>query len=520
MTSTVNDEINKQSPAGTVTGGKPTPHVQVAIIGTGFSGLGVAVKLLENKVTDFVVLERADEVGGTWRDNTYPGVACDVMALLYVYSFAQKSDWKSTFGTRDELFDYLRGIADRYGVRPHIKFNHEVVGAQWDERLRRWNIQTSQGDYTAQVLVAGSGYLSDPVIPNIPGINEFQGKIMHSSKWDHSYDVKDRKVAVIGTGASAIQFVPAIQPEVGHLDLYQRSAPWVMPKPDKPNKGLHGWALKNFPGYRAFRRGFNKRGREILSFIFSNPNIAAKTVQGNAEKYLKKSVPDAELRARLTPNFVVACKRLLFSNKWYPAIQADNVEIIDGEVGRVTPTGIVGSDGKERAVDAIILGTGFQATKRPIAAKLTGRAGITLEQQWDRSGMKAYRGTTVAGFPNLFLMLGPNTTLGHSSQTLMIEAQMNYVIDAVNTINKRGLASVEVQSDVQERYNEFVEKAIEGTAWDPATCNSWYVDSTGRNPSLWPMKTSKFTKSTKKFDVQAYQVATLTGAEKHVRVQA
>ncbi|TCO52338.1 flavin-containing monooxygenase [Actinocrispum wychmicini] len=515
MTST---EINKSERTGT--GGRPTPHVQVAVIGTGFSGLGVAIKLLANNVDDFVVLERADEVGGTWRDNTYPGCACDVMALLYVYSFAQKSDWGSTFGTRQELFDYLRDVTDRFGVRPHIRFNHEVLGAQWDEKLRRWNIQTSQGDYTAQLLVSGSGYLSDPVIPNIPGFENFQGKVMHSSKWDHDYDLKGRKVAVIGTGASAIQFVPAIQSEVGHMDLYQRSAPWVMPKPDKPNTGLHGWALKNFPGYRAFRRGFNKRGREILSFIFSNPDIAAKTVQGNAAKHLKKSVPDPALRARLTPNFSVACKRLLFSNKWYPAIQADNVEIIDGEVGGVTPTGIIGSDGKERQVDTIILGTGFLATKRPIAARITGRGGVKLEEQWDRIGMKAYRGTTVANFPNLFLMLGPNTTLGHSSQTLMIESQMNYVIEAVKTIRGRGLASVEVRADAQELYNRMVEQAIEGTVWDPATCTSWYVDSTGRNPSLWPMKTSKFAKSTKKFDVSAYQVATLAAAEHHTDVKA
>jgi cation diffusion facilitator CzcD-associated flavoprotein CzcO len=520
VTSTVNDEINKQSPAGTVTGGTPTPHVQVAIIGTGFSGLGVAVKLLKNNVKDFVLLERADEVGGTWRDNTYPGAACDIMALLYVYSFAQKSDWGSTFGTRQELFDYLREIADRFGIRPHIKFRHEVLGAQWDENTRLWNIQTNQGGYTAQVLVAGSGYLSDPVIPDLPGINDFQGKIMHSSQWDHDYGLEGRKVAVIGTGASAIQFVPVIQPKVGHMDLYQRTAPWVGPKPDKPNKGLHGWALKKVPGYRSFRRGFNKRGREILAFIFSKPQVAEKTIQGMAQKHLNKSVPDPELRARLTPDFAVACKRLLFSDKWYPAIQQENVDIVSGDIGRVTANGIVGSDGKEREVDAIILGTGFLATKRPIAEKLSGRGGVKLADTWAEGGMKAYRGTTVAGFPNLFLMLGPNTTLGHSSQTLMIESQIAYVVDAVNTINKRGLASVEVQPGVQESYNQMIEQALEGSVWDPRTCTSWYTDSTGRNPSIWPMKTSKFAKGTRKFDVQAYQVATLTGAEKHAHVKA
>jgi cation diffusion facilitator CzcD-associated flavoprotein CzcO len=214
----------------------------------------------------------------------------------------------------------------------------------------------------------------------------------------------------------------------------------------------------------------------------------------------------------------VACKRLLFSDKWYPAIQSDNVEIVSGDIGQVTANGIVGSDGKERAVDTIILGTGFLATKRPIAEKLTGRGGVKLADAWQEGGMKAYRGTTVAGFPNLFLMLGPNTTLGHSSQTLMIEAQIAYVIDAVKTINKRGLASVEVQPEAQEQYNREIESALEGSVWDPRTCTSWYTDSTGRNPSIWPSKTSKFTKGTRKFDVAAYQVATLAGADRHTEL--
>ncbi len=514
MTSTINQSVS------TGKGGRPTPHVQVAIIGTGFSGLGVAIRLLENKIKDFVLLERAGEVGGTWRDNTYPGCACDVASILYSYSFAQKSDWNSTYGSRQELFDYLKDVADRYGVRPYVKFHHEVLDATWDENLRRWYIKTSQGDYTAQVLVAGTGYLSDAVIPDIPGIEDFQGKIMHSSQWDHDYDLDGRNVAVIGTGASAIQFVPAIQPKVAHLDLYQRSAPWVGPKADNPIKGVHAWALKRVPGYRAFRRGWNKNGREILAFLFKRPPLAEKTIQGMAARHLAKSVPDPELRAKLTPNFAVACKRLLFSNKWYPAIQQDNVEIINGAIDKVTENGVIGSDGRERTVDAIILGTGFLATKRPIADKLSGRGGVKLADAWEAGGMKAYRGTTVAGFPNLFLMLGPNTSLGHSSQTVMIEAQIAYVVDAVKTLNKRGLSSVEVNPEAVEAYNKEIESWLDGSVWDAKTCTSWYTDSTGRNPSIWPANTRKFTRGTKKFDLDAYQVATLAGAETHADVKA
>ncbi|MET0235484.1 MAG: NAD(P)/FAD-dependent oxidoreductase [Kibdelosporangium sp.] len=519
MTSTVNDEINHS--VRTAKGERPTPHVKVAIIGTGFSGLGVAIRLLENKIDDFVLLERAGEIGGTWRDNTYPGCACDVASVLYSYSFAQKSDWSSTYASRDEIFDYLKDVAERYGVRPYIKFHHEVVDARWDERSRRWFIKTNQGDYTAQVLVAGSGYLSDPVIPDLPGIDTFTGKIMHSSRWDHDHDLEGRNVAVIGTGASAIQFVPSIQPKVGHLDLYQRSAPWVGPKSDKPTKGFHAWALKNLPGYRTFRRGFNRNGREVLMFLFKRPGLTEKTLQTKViEGHLSKNVPDPELRARLTPNFAVACKRLLFSNKWYPAIQQENVEIISGDIAKVTANGIVGSDGREREVDTIILGTGFLATKRPIAEKLSGRGGVKLADAWEAGGMKAYRGTTVAGFPNLFMMLGPNTTLGHSSQTLMIEAQIAYVVDAVKQMNKRGLSSVEVNAEVQEQYNKEIESWLDGSVWDAKTCNSWYTDSTGRNPSIWASTTRRFARGTKKFDLQAYQVATLAGAETHAEVKA
>jgi cation diffusion facilitator CzcD-associated flavoprotein CzcO len=344
--------------------------------------------------------------------------------------------------------------------------------------------------------------------------------VMHSARWDKSHDLTGERVAVIGTGASAIQFVPAIQPQVAHLDLYQRSAPWIGPKPDKPIKGVHAWALKNVPGYRAFRRGFNKNGREILAFLFKRPPLAEKTIQGMAARHLAKSVPDPELRARLTPDFAVACKRLLFSNKWYPAIQQDNVEVVSGDIAKVTENGVVGSDGREREVDAIILGTGFLATKRPIAEKVSGRGGVRLADAWEAGGMKAYRGTTVAGFPNLFLMLGPNTTLGHSSQTVMIEAQIAYVVDAVRTMGRRGLSSVEVNADVQEKYNKEIESRLDGSVWDAKTCTSWYTDSTGRNPSIWPANTRRFAKGTRKFDLRSYQVATLAGAETHTEVKA
>ncbi len=493
-------------------GGRRVPHVRVAIIGAGFSGLGMAVRLLKSKEDDFLIFERAGEVGGTWRDNTYPGAECDVAALLYSFSFAQRNNWQSTYGKQPELRRYLNEVADDFGVRPYIRFRHELVSARWDETVRRWHIETSQGDYTANVLVTGSGYLSDPVVPNIPGIEGFKGKIFHSSTWDHDYDLKGKRVAVIGTGASALQFVPKIQTEVGQLDLYQRTAAWVAPKNDKTNGKFRQFLFNNVPGYRAFRRGYNQKGREILAAILARPAIAEKTVQNMFVKNLK-SIKDEELRTKLTPDFTIGCKRMLFSNTYYPALQQPNVDLITDGIAEVRENSVVTADGKVREVDAIILGTGFAATERPVARKVFNGNGGSLAEAWSDGGMAAYKGTTVAGFPNLFMLLGPNTTLGHSSQTVMIEAQVAYVVDALKEMDKRGLASVSVHEDAQTTYNEMVQERLKTTVWNAGQCASWYLDAHGRNPSIWPGLTSQFRKQLKKFDVSAYQITTLTNAE-------
>jgi cation diffusion facilitator CzcD-associated flavoprotein CzcO len=468
MTSTV------QTPTGLDAGGRGGRggHVKVAIIGTGFSGLGMAIRLRQLGSDDFLLFERAGEVGGTWRDNTYPGCACDVMALLYSYSFAPRADWKTTFAKRDEVLDYLKWCTERYGIRPFIRFRHELLGARWDESAKVWRLHTGQGDYTANVLVTGTGYLSDPSIPEIDGLSSFEGAMFHSANWDHDFDLKGKRVAVIGSGASAIQFVPAIQPEVGHLDLYQRTPPWVGPKPNKNIGAGHIWARKHVPGYQKFRRNFNMWGREIVAFLMSDPKKASQSIQGMAAKHLKKSVADERLRARLTPDYAVGCKRLLFSNTWYPAITSANVDIVGDGISRVTPTGVVDTNGVERRVDAIILGTGFRATSRPIAERVHGRDGVSLAEAWS-DGMAGHRGTTIAGFPNLFMMLGPNTTLGHSSQTVMIEAQLAYIVDALRQMDRRGLTSVEVRPQAQAAYNERLAGLLHGTVWNAGSCASW-----------------------------------------------
>ncbi|MCZ0211355.1 NAD(P)/FAD-dependent oxidoreductase [Streptomyces sp. UMAF16] len=485
---------------------EPAHDLRVAVIGSGFSGLGTAIRLIQQGIDDFLVFERADEVGGTWRDNTYPGCACDVMSHLYSFSFAPNPRWRSTFGKQQELFDYLRDCADQFGVRSRIRFRHELTEARWDDLLKRWRISTTGGDYTAQVLVTGTGYLSEPAIPDIPGLADFQGEVFHSAHWRHDLDLTGRRVAVIGTGASAIQFVPAIQPEVGHLDLYQRTPPWIGPKNDKVNSALQTKLLTSVPGYQRFRRNFNMWGREILAFVMARPAVAAK-MQKMASDHLKKSVPDERLRAVLTPAYVLACKRLLFSNTYYPAIQQPNVDLITDGIIKVTDDAVVTADGQERPVDTIILGTGFEAVRRPIAERLFGRNGVSLQETWSE-GMTALRGTGVAGFPNLFMMLGPNTTLGHSSQVIMIEAQIAYVLDALKTMDKRGLAGVEVLPEAQRAYNERLDRRLAGTVWNAGNCRSWYLDEHGRNPSIWPTYTWRFRRATSRFDLSEHLLST------------
>ncbi|MFI0019689.1 MULTISPECIES: flavin-containing monooxygenase [Streptomyces griseus group] len=484
----------------------PARDLRVAVIGSGFSGLGTAIRLLQQGIDDFLVFERADEVGGTWRDNTYPGCACDVMSHLYSFSFAPNPNWKSTFGKQRELLDYLRDCADRFGVRSRIRFRHELTEARWDDLRKRWLISTTGGDYTAQVLVTGTGYLSEPAIPDVPGLSGFQGEVFHSSRWRHDLDLTGRRVAVIGTGASAIQFVPAIQPEVGQLDLYQRTPPWVGPKNDKANSALQTKLLTSVPGYQRFRRNFNMWGREILAFVMARPAVAGK-MQKMASDHLKKSVPDEALRARLTPDYVLACKRLLFSNTYYPAIQQPNVELVTDGIAKVTADAVVTADGRERPVDTIVLGTGFEAVRRPIAERVFGRDGAGLKDTWNE-GMSALRGTGVAGFPNLFMLLGPNTTLGHSSQVIMIEAQIAYLLDALKTMDERGLAAVEPLPEAQRAYNDKLDQRLDGTVWNAGNCRSWYLDEHGRNPSIWPTYTWRFRRATSRFDPAEHLLST------------
>jgi len=479
-------------------------EAEVAIIGSGFSGLGMAIRLKQAGIDDFVVLERADELGGTWRDNHYPGCCCDVPSHVYSFSFELNPFWTRGFAPQWEIRDYLRRTAEKYGVLPHIRFGHEVTEAAWDDGAQRWSIETTGGDFTARVLVSGAGPLSDPTVPALPGLDDFQGRAFHSAVWDHDHDLTGERVAVIGTGASAIQFVPAIQPQVERMHVFQRTAPWVIPRFDHEITDVEHTLLRRIPFAPAIVRSVLYWTLESRVVGFRNPRLM-KLADRVARWHLRRQVPDEQLREKLTPGYVMGCKRILISDDYYPSLTKPNVEVLTEGVKQVRERSIVSGDGSEREIDTIIFGTGFHVADPPIAARIRGRDGRTLAEHW-AGGMTAYLGTTVAGFPNLFFLLGPNTGLGHNSMVYMIESQLNYVIDALRVMRERDARAVEVRPDVQERYNEELQAAMKGTVWTAGQCQSWYLDDTGRNTTLWPSWTFRFRGRTRRFDAESYVV--------------
>lgn len=486
----------------------PSPdarEVEIAVIGSGFSGLGMAARLREAGIGDFVVLERANDVGGTWRDNTYPGAACDVPSNLYSFSFARNPEWSRSYSPQPEILAYLRDCAERFGIVPHLRFNHEVVGACWDDQHCRWEIETTAGTYYSRILVSGAGPLSDPSIPDLPGIAEFRGAMFHSARWDHNHDLTDERVAVIGTGASSIQFVPEIQPRVEKLHLFQRTPPWVVPRTDRPFTRLERFLWRVAPDSQRVVRAGIYWGREGAVIGLRNPKLL-KALEPLARANLRRQVADPELRAKLTPHYTIGCKRILISNDYYPALTKPNAEVVTSGISEVREHSIVTADGIEREINTIIFGTGFRVTDPPIADRLRGRHGVLLRDAW-RDGMSAYQGTTVAGFPNLFMIIGPNTGLGHTSMVVMAEAQIGYVVDAIQTMRARGIETVETRPEVQAAYNERLQKSLEGTVWNAGGCVSWYLDDHGRNTTVWPNTTIAFTRMLREFDIGEFNIS-------------
>jgi cation diffusion facilitator CzcD-associated flavoprotein CzcO len=478
---------------------------EVVVVGAGFAGVGAAIKLRENGFDDFAVLEKADRLGGTWRDNTYPGCGCDVPSAVYSFSFAPNPDWSNAYAGQPEIQDYLERTAERFGVTQRIHFGTEVREARWSEDEQLWHIDTSRGPYTARALIAGAGPLHEPNLPDVPGIATFEGTVFHSARWNHEHDLRGRRVAVVGTGSSAIQFVPMIQPQVERLYLFQRTAPWVIPKFDRRVSDAEKKLFRRFPAtQRALRNAFY--------YLFEATQVAQRhprlmqQIQKLALKHLERQVQDPELRASLTPRFTLGCKRILLSNTYYPALQEPNVEVVPHAMREIRAHSVVGADGVEREVDTIIFGTGFHVTDMPIAARVKDAAGRSMADVWQGSP-RAYLGTTVAGFPNLFMLIGPNVGNGHTSAIVLIEAQLEYAIGALKAMRERSLASLAVRQEVQQAWNERVQAALAGTVWNSGGCQSYYLDRNGTNSTIYPWTTIDLRRRTARFRLEDYKTA-------------
>ncbi|KEZ76629.1 flavin-containing monooxygenase [Salinisphaera hydrothermalis] len=460
--------------------------MDIAIVGAGFSGLGMAIQLKEAGVENFTLIERGDEVGGTWRDNHYPGAACDVASHLYSFSFEQNPNWSRAFGQQPEIFDYIKRVAAKYDLYRHIRFNTAIREARFDEDAGIWHATTDGGEeITARVMISAVGALSDPAYPKIEGLEHFRGKLMHTAQWDDDYDLTGKRVAVIGSGASAIQVVPEIQKQAGQMTVFQRTPSWIMPKPDRPIPEKEQSEYRESPFKLSKRRYRIYWMSELFApFIISDRPFFKKRAAQIAKSHIRKQVADPALRETVTPDYAIGCKRILISNDWYPAIQADNAELIADGPARITEHSIITKDGREIEVDAIVCATGFKVPSRAAPFPVKGLGGNDLNAAW-ADGAEAYKGVTVSGFPNLFFLMGPNTGPSHTSVLAFTEMQMEYIAKAIGHMARHDLKWMTVKKSVQDRFNRGIQKRMKHTSWTSG-CNSWYLTDSGKNTTLYP----------------------------------
>ena len=464
-----------------------TPY-EVAIIGSGFAGLGLAIHLKRAGIDAFVVLEKGGELGGTWRDNRYPGAACDVQSHLYSYSFEPKHDWTRKYAQQPEILGYMRHCAAKYGLHPHLRLHCEISEARFDEAAGLWTLSTADGQsLRTRVLVTATGQLNQPLMPALPGIAGFQGTVFHSARWPADFDAEGRRIAVVGTGASAIQFVPELAPQAAQLHVFQRSAPWVIPKPDRPFAAFEQKLFARLPLWDRLYRALIYCSNELRAVGFSNllgMKRLMKLFEWQALRHMRKAIADPALRARLKPDYPIGCKRILISNNWYTALARPNVEVVTDAIDHIEADAVVTRDGRRRPVDAIIYATGFAATGFLAPMQIYGLAGRELNAAW-RDGAEAYKGITVAGFPNLFMLYGPNTNLAHSSIVYMIESQLAYVMQGIRLLRDGRLRYLDTRAELQSRYNLALQQRLDRTVWQ-AGCTSWYKTASGKNTVNWP----------------------------------
>jgi cation diffusion facilitator CzcD-associated flavoprotein CzcO len=477
---------------------------QVAVIGAGFGGVGMAIALKKAGIDDFVVLERAGDLGGTWRDNSYPGLTCDIPSQLYSFSF-RSWRWSRRFPARDEILNYLRALIDEHGLRPHLRFGSEVAAAEFDERAASWNLTLAGGDtLQASAVVCAAGQLTRPALPEIPGRDTFAGPAWHSARWDHDTDLAGRRVAVIGTGASAVQFVPEIAKTAGHVDVYQRSAPYVLPKTDRPYRKAELDLFDRVPlARKADRLRVFLYGELLTSGFVTSPKLLAGPM-ALWRRHLRAQVADPALRAKCVPDYVLGCKRVTFSDDWYPALTRPDVDLVTDRIERITPDDVVTDGGTARPADVIIYGTGFRTTEFLTPMSVTGLGGQSLRDAW-RDGAQAYLGITVSGFPNFFLLYGPNTNLGGNSIIYMLESQISYVLGALRALAAGRADWLDVRPDAQRAFSDWIAAASSRSAWVTG-CHSWYTTASGRNTNNWPSYTFRYRRRVRRFDPDAYRL--------------
>nr|WP_084588129.1 NAD(P)/FAD-dependent oxidoreductase [Corynebacterium auriscanis] len=509
-------------------------NTSIAIIGSGFGGLATAIELKRAGFHNFTIYEKAGDIGGVWRDNDYPGAACDVQSYLYSFSHNVSAEWEDMFARQGQIWEYLQGVVDKEGLRPHVRCNTEVIAAQWQPERASWRMevtaaaaaQAANPEVTATTpahttsieadhLVVATGALAQPVIPRLPGLDEFQGEYFHSAEWNHDVDLRGKRVAVVGTGASAIQIVPAIQPEVESLTLFQRTPAWVMPRHDRPISAAEQQRLRKLPILNRLRRWKIYLQREVTVLGFRHPVLMGPT-QKHALRHLESQVTDPDKRRKLTPSYRIGCKRILLSNTYYPAVNAENTTVVCGGVKALTAHGVVDQDGKEHPVDVVIFATGFKTDGLPLTDKVRDASGLSLAEKWGPSP-RAYLGTSVAGYPNCYLLHGPNIGLGHTSVILMFEAQARYIRQAVELASSRTVnsGSVPVKASIaptpraQRNFDHLVGRLTNGTVWTSGGCDSWYLDQTGHNSNIWPGSTLEYILRTRRISQKDHEVVPL-----------
>jgi cation diffusion facilitator CzcD-associated flavoprotein CzcO len=477
----------------------------VAIIGAGFAGLAMGARLKQAGFARFTIYERAEAVGGTWRENTYPGCACDVPSHLYSFSFAQNPDWTRAYSPQPEIQAYLEKCRDTLGLREHIRFGAEIAEMRFDEPTLGWRLSTSTGEtIEADVVVNATGPLNRISIPAIPGLDGFEGTVFHSAQWRHDFDLTGKRVALIGTGASAIQIGPEIAPIVERLEVFQRTPPWVFPRADRAYWPLEKRLFRWLPGFqRMYRYGIYWL-QELGGLLFLGSRTASRLAEKGARAYLRAQIADPALRARVTPDYAIGCKRILLSNDWYRTLQRGNVTLVSDGIAEIRPHAIATRDGREHPVDTIILATGFAATDFLAPMKVFGRTGVELSDAW-KNGAATHLGISVAGFPNFFLLVGPNTGLGHNSIIFMIEAQVRWVLQAIRKLAGGSADALDLREDVQIASYGDVQTRMKSTVWQSG-CRSWYQSADGRNDTLWPGFTFDYWRRTRRFDPGAYHI--------------